>query len=285
MSAQMHSVGILPKQSRSLGLGAAGRGGKSFDMTLLWIGTSWKMNKTLGEGLVYVETLLRALPSIDRRLQPFIAPPFTALREVKQALSSSAVKVGAQNMHWEDTGAWTGEISPLMLADCGADFVELGHYERRRYFGETNHTVGLKTAAAVRHGIRPLVCVGETLAEREDGRAEDVLREQVTAALREVDGQAQSVDIMFAYEPVWAIGERGSPADPNYADRQHELIKRVARDVLRIELRVLYGGSVNMANAAEFINMRNIDGLFIGRSAWNAGNYIELMGKVSESLR
>jgi triosephosphate isomerase len=156
-------------------------------MALLWIGTSWKMNKTLGEGLAYAETLLRALPSVNHRLQPFIAPPFTLLREVKQALSGSAVKVGAQNMHWQDAGAWTGEISPLMLADCGADFVELGHYERRRYFGETNHTVSLKTAAAVRHGIRPLVCVGETLAEREAGRAEDVLREQVSTALRGVE--------------------------------------------------------------------------------------------------
>ncbi len=254
-------------------------------MELLWIGTSWKMNKTLGEGLTYAERLLRALPSIDRRLQPFIAPPFTALREVKQAISGSVVKVGAQNMHWQDAGAWTGEISPLMLADCDADFVELGHYERRRYFGETNHTVGLKTAAAVRHGISPLVCVGENLAEREAGRAEDVLREQVTAALRNVDGRAQAVDIKFAYEPVWAIGEGGSPADSNYADRQHELIKGIAMDMLGIELSVLYGGSVNMDNSAELINMRNIDGLFIGRSAWDAGDYIELMGKVSDFIR
>ena len=254
-------------------------------MALLWIGTSWKMNKTLGEGLAYAETLLRALPSVNHRLQPFIAPTFTLLREVKQALSGSAVKVGAQNMHWQDAGAWTGEISPLMLADCGADFVELGHYERRRYFGETNHTVGLKTAAAVRHGIRPLVCVGETLAEREAGRAEDVLREQVTAALREVGGKAQAVDIMFAYEPVWAIGERGSPADASYADRQHELIKSVSRDMLGIELIVLYGGSVNMNNSADLIYMKNINGLFIGRSAWNAEDYIDLMGKVSESIR
>jgi triosephosphate isomerase len=254
-------------------------------MALLWIGTSWKMNKTLGEGLAYAETLLRALPSVNHRLQPFIAPPFTLLREVKQALSGSAVKVGAQNMHWQDAGAWTGEISPLMLADCGADFVELGHYERRRYFGETNHTVSLKTAAAVRHGIRPLVCVGETLAEREAGRAEDVLREQVSTALRGVGSRAQAVGIMFAYEPIWAIGESGSPADPNYADRQHTLIKRISKEILSTEVSVLYGGSVNMDNSSELINMKNIDGLFIGRSAWDAGDYIDLMGKVSDSIR
>ena len=112
-------------------------------------------------------------------IQPFVIPPFTAARQVKAALAETGVKVGAQNMHWEDHGAWTGEISPLMLKDCALDMVELGHSERREHFGETNRTVGLKTAAALRHGLLPLVCVGETLVERDAGRAEEVLREQV----------------------------------------------------------------------------------------------------------
>jgi triosephosphate isomerase len=141
---------------------------------LRWIGTSWKMNKTLAEALVFADALARALPGVDPAIQPFVIPPFTAAREVKAALASTRVKVGAQNMHWEDEGAWTGEISPPMLRDCGLDLVEIGHSERREHFGETNRTVGLKTAAALRHGLTPLVCLGETLAERDAGRAEEV---------------------------------------------------------------------------------------------------------------
>src|SRR5262245_51280553 len=118
-----------------------------------WIGTSWKMNKTLPEALAFADALARALPEVDPAIQPFVIPPFTAARQVKAALAGTRVKVGAQNMHWDDQGAWTGEISPLMLTDCALDMVELGHSERREHFGETDRTVGLKTAAALRHGL------------------------------------------------------------------------------------------------------------------------------------
>ncbi|MCB1468728.1 MAG: triosephosphate isomerase, partial [Rhizobiaceae bacterium] len=131
-----------------------------------WIGTSWKMNKTLAEALSFADALKQSDTARDERIQRFIIPPFTAVREVKAALQGTSVKVGAQNMHWADDGAWTGEISPLMLRDCQLDIVELGHSERRAYFGETDETVGLKTEAAVRHGLIPLICIGETLAER-----------------------------------------------------------------------------------------------------------------------
>ncbi|TIS93244.1 MAG: triosephosphate isomerase, partial [Mesorhizobium sp.] len=116
-----------------------------------WVGTSWKMNKTLAEALDFAGALAGFVPGFDDRIQPFVIPPFTAVREVKRALSATRIKVGAQNMHWVDAGAWTGEISPVMLNDCGLDLVELGHSERREHFGETDRTVGLKTAAAVRH--------------------------------------------------------------------------------------------------------------------------------------
>src|ERR1700760_764265 len=140
-----------------------------------WVGTSWKMNKTLAEAREFALALAAADSVADPRIQRFVIPPFTAIREVKQILAETSVKVGAQNMHWAEGGAWTGEISPLMLKDCGMDLVELGHSERREHFGETDATVGLKVEAAVRHGLTPLICIGETLADREGGRAAAVL--------------------------------------------------------------------------------------------------------------
>src|SRR5688572_26086433 len=177
------------------------------------------MNKTFAEALAFAEALRGFVPECDPRIQPFIIPPFTAVREVKRTLAATRVKVGAQNMHWADGGAWTGEVSPPMLIDCGLDMVELGHSERRAHFGETDEMVGLKTAAAVRHDLTPLICVGETLAEREAGRADDVLAAQTRGALRFLEGRAREAQILLAYEPVWAIGESGIPATADYADQ------------------------------------------------------------------
>ena len=253
-------------------------------MARYWVGTSWKMNKTLAEGLAFAEALAAFVPDLDARIQPFVIPSFTAVREVKAALAGTRVKVGAQNMHWAEAGAWTGEISPLMLKDCGLDLVELGHSERREHFGETNATVGLKTASAVRHGLIPLVCVGETLAERESGRADEVLTAEVLGALEGLAGDALSAKILFAYEPVWAIGENGIPASADYADKQQALIKKVAATRLGAEPPVLYGGSVNPGNAAELVGQPHIDGLFIGRSAWQPEGYIDILKRVSAAI-
>lgn len=253
-------------------------------MARYWVGTSWKMNKTLAEGLAFAEALAAFVPGLDSAIQPFVIPAFTVVREVKAALAGTRVKVGAQNMHWAEAGAWTGEISPLMLKDCGLDLVELGHSERREHFGETNATVGLKTAAAVRHGLIPLVCVGETLAERESGRADEVLTAEVLGALEGLEGQERSAEILFAYEPVWAIGENGIPASADYADKQQALIKKVAATRLGTEPPVLYGGSVNPGNAAELVGQPHIDGLFIGRSAWQPEGYIDILKRVSAAI-
>lgn len=153
-----------------------------------WIGTSWKMHKTLAEAQAFAA----ALPAhADPGLQRFVIPPFTVLREVKAALAASSVLVGAQNLHWQDAGAWTGEISAPMLVDCGADMVEIGHSERRIHFGETDETVGLKVAAAVRNGLIPLICIGETINDRDAGRAAEVLARQVRAAFASVAGYGQ----------------------------------------------------------------------------------------------
>ena len=242
------------------------------------------MNKSLAEALAYAATLCNRLPEVDSRIQPFVIPPFTDMREVKAALAATRVKVGAQNMHWADAGAWTGEISPPMLKDCGLDLVELGHSERREHFGETDRTVGLKAAAAVRHGLVPLICVGETLAERNEGRAVEVLAAQVEGALQFLEGAALREKILFAYEPVWAIGEGGSPASADYADEQQARIKKTAAARLGSEPQVLYGGSVNPRNAAELIAMPHVDGLFIGRAAWQADDYVDILKLVAAAI-
>ena len=242
-----------------------------------WIGTSWKMNKTLAEARAFAEGLAAA--EIDPRLQPFVIPPFTAVREVKAMLAERPVKVGAQNMHWADSGAWTGEVSPVMLNDCGLDLVELGHSERRTHFGETDETVALKTEAAVRHGLIPLICIGETAEEKDAGRADVVLKAQVEGALGRLDDGQRAAPILLAYEPVWAIGESGTPASPDYADERHARIIEVAEAVTGRPLPCLYGGSVNRDNCAELFARPHIDGLFIGRSAWSVDGYLDILAR------
>ncbi|MDF8355179.1 triose-phosphate isomerase [Ensifer adhaerens] len=250
----------------------------------LWVGTSWKMNKTLAEAMVFADGLAAADASRDDRIQRFVIPPFTAVREVKARLSGTSVKVGAQNMHWDDAGAWTGEVSPPMLADCNLDVVELGHSERREHFGETDRTVGLKTAAAVRHGLVPLICIGETLSEREAGEADQVLKRQVEGALALLEGAAKKATILLAYEPVWAIGVNGIPATADYADERHKRIAEVAEAALGRRVPVLYGGSVNPGNCEELITQAHIDGLFIGRSAWDVTDYLDILQRVAKAI-
>ncbi len=244
-----------------------------------WVGTSWKMNKTLAEAKVFAEGLAAADGGRDARIQRFIIPPFTAVREVKAMLADTSVKVGAQNMHWADEGAWTGEVSPAMLKDCNLDLVELGHSERREHFGETDETVGLKTEAAVRHGLVPLICIGETLADRESGNATDVLEKQVRGALSRLDAGQKQAEILLAYEPVWAIGEKGIPATADYAEARHAEIAEVAESILGRHIPCLYGGSVNPQNCEELIACPNIDGLFIGRSAWKVEGYLDILAR------
>ncbi|MDX8533713.1 triose-phosphate isomerase [Mesorhizobium sp. VK25A] len=252
-------------------------------MPQLWIGTSWKMNKTLAQARAFADGLL-AGPEGDARIQRFVIPPFTAAREVKAMLKDTSVKVGAQNMHWADEGAWTGEISPPMLKDCNLDIVELGHSERREHFGETDETVGLKTEAAVRHGLTPLICIGETLAEREAGVARDVLDRQVRGALSKLGAAQKSAPILLAYEPVWAIGIKGIPATSDYADARQAEIVATAHDMLGRRVPCLYGGSVNPGNCAELIACPHIDGLFIGRSAWAVEGYLDILARCAATL-
>ncbi len=183
-------------------------------------------------------------------------------------------------MHWADDGAWTGEISPTMVKECGATLVEIGHSERRAHFGETDETVGLKTAAALHHGLIALVCIGDTRSEYDAGRTSEVLEKQVRAALSGV-GSNPDGEIVIAYEPVWSIGERGTPADPDFVDEQHRKIKAVVADCLASGgLDVLYGGSVNSQNCSLLAAKPHIDGLFIGRSGWTAEGFLGIVDDV-----
>ena len=253
--------------------------------TQFWVGTSWKMNKTLAEAQAFAEALKAVDEQAEESIQRFVIPSFTNVREVKQILKGTSVKVGAQNMHWADQGAWTGEVSPLMLKDCELDIVELGHSERREHFGETNETVGRKVEAAVRHGLVPLICIGETLADKESGKAADVLAEEVRGALQYLTDAQKIAPILFAYEPVWAIGENGIPASAAYADARQAEILDVAQSVLGHKVPCLYGGSVNPQNCEELIACEHIDGLFIGRSAWNVEGYIDILSKCAAVVR
>lgn len=248
-----------------------------------WIGTSWKMNKTRPEARAYAERLAAADVSMTTAARLFVIPPFTAIADVAAILAGTRVRVGAQNMHWAEAGAYTGEISAAMIKDCGASLVEIGHSERRTHFGETDETVGLKTRAAVDAGLLALVCVGETRAEYESGETAAVLARQVAAAIRLVD-PVDHRSVVIAYEPVWSIGEGGIPADPDFADAQHARIKDLTRARLGVPLDVVYGGSVNPGNAVSLASRRHIDGLFIGRSAWSAEGYIGIVESVTAAL-
>jgi len=238
------------------------------------------MNKTVAEAERYTRDLLRALDARDTDATIFVIPPFTALAAVCRVAAGTRLTIGAQTMHWADDGAYTGEISPPMLRDCGARLVELGHFERRTHFAETDATVNRKVLAALAHGLRPLVCIGETEQERDLGTAAEVLARQVTTALDGVPAERIS-ELLVAYEPGWAIGAGGTDADPNYVAAMHARIRSVVAqshgaDAAR-QVTVLYGGSVNARNAAEFAGSPEVGGLFVGRAAWEVESFVAVI--------
>ena len=245
----------------------------------LWIGTSWKMNKLRAEAIAFADRLAREEVARSTAVQLFVIPPFTSVREVADRLAGTRVMVGVQNVHWAEAGAWTGEISAAMAADAGATLAEIGHSERRAHFGETDDTVSRKVAASLAHGLTPLVCVGDTRAEYDAGRTAEALHRQVEAAFSRV-APADAPRVVIAYEPVWSIGEGGTPADPGFADDQHARIKALVRAATGHKPRVLYGGSVNPGNCVGLATRPAIDGLFIGRSAWDVAGYLGIVANV-----
>ena len=248
-----------------------------------WIGTSWKMNKLRSDAHAFAEAVKSSSVAQTQAVQPFVISPFPYIADVAEKLKDTRFKVGAQNMHWSDAGAWTGEISPLMLKDCGATLVEIGHSERRTFFNETDETVALKTQAAVKHGLTAVVCIGDTKAEYDSGRTAEALERQVRGLLKYVAGEATN-NVIIAYEPVWSIGEGGIPASPEFANEQHIKIATLVKILTGGTLPILYGGSVNPGNCVELATQSHIDGLFIGRSAWDATGFIGIVEAVTAAL-
>lgn len=248
-------------------------------MSPLWIGTSWKMTKTLAEGRAWAEGLRDHLASehggqVPSGVQPFVIPSFTATTTVRSVLGEgSPVLLGVQNAHWEDEGAWTGEVSVPQARDAGAQVVEIGHSERREHFGETVETTRLKVAAALRHGLTPLLCIGESAEVKEAGGSSAFILEQAAGALEGLSAE-ELARVVIAYEPIWAIGEKGRPA------AVEELVEPFAALGEQYSGKVaglLYGGSVNLDNAADLLGIEHVTGLFVGRTAWKLEGYLELL--------
>jgi triosephosphate isomerase len=248
-----------------------------------WLGTNWKMHKTREQAHAFARTLKASAFSTSDLARLFIIPPMPYVEGMAGIMKDTKVMVGVQNIHWADQGAWTGEVSAPMAKEIGATLAEIGHSERRQHFNETDDGVARKTAAAVRNGLLALVCVGDTRAEYDAGAAGDALARQTRFALRDVGKDALG-HVVIAYEPVWSIGEGGIPADPDFANQQHARIKEVTADILGEALPVLYGGSVNPQNCCELAAKPDIDGLFIGRSAWDANGFIGIIDAVTKML-
>ncbi len=242
------------------------------------IAANWKMYKTPVQAQEFVQAFLPLVANHDRD-EIVLCPSDTSLSVVIAAVSGSNVAVGAQNMYFADEGAFTGETSPLMLKAINATHVILGHSERREYFGETDETVNKKLLAALNHGLKPIVCVGEVLAERESGKTEEVLLRQIRKALEGVTG-GQCMSTVIAYEPVWAIGT-GKTATPEMAEEAHAIIRKdIARTLGRKvadATRILYGGSVKPENAASLMSQPEIDGALVGGASLDPQSFAKIV--------
>src|SRR3972149_3797230 len=245
----------------------------------VFVGTNHKMVKTNQQTLDYLRALQKLTADIPRsQFELFVLPPYITLADACRQVDQSLITIGAQNMHWEEQGQFTGEISPVMLKDVGVRLVMVGHAERRQIFGETDEMVNHRVLASLRHGFQTLICIGETADDKRYGTSRERLAEQIKIGLYGVTQEAWK-QIWVAYEPVWAIGEHGEEADPLYVNHMHAHIRETLTHSkgYNREIPVLYGGSVNLANASELINQPEVDGLFIGRAAWDADNFNKIL--------
>lgn len=254
----------------------------------LYFGSNLKMYKNIHETLSYLKELQQLTRDLDRTsCTLFIIPSFTSLAQASTETDQNLIWLGAQNMCWEEEGQFTGEISPLMLQELGLKIVELGHSERRHVFGESNEMLRKKVKMSLSHNFTTLLCVGETGAEKDCGISNEILRIQLKTALR--DTEAKDIPrLWIAYEPVWAIGVNGKPASTEYAQEKHAVIRYTLMEIFGeygSQIPILYGGSVNPQNANELIQQPAIDGLFVGRSAWNAEKFNLLIRHAIEAFR
>lgn len=239
---------------------------------------NWKMNKTSDEAEALVKGVISAVSGVDG-VDVVVCPPYTSLERISGVLAGSPVALGAQNMHWEANGAFTGEVSGSMLLTCGCKYVILGHSERRQYFGETDKSVNKRLKTALRVGLKPIVCVGETLEERKSEVTTQVVRKQVTGGLEGILAN-EAKDLVLAYEPVWAIGT-GLTASPDQAEAVHGMIRQVLADLydetVAQSVRIQYGGSVKPDNAVDLFGQPNIDGGLIGGAALDADSFAAIV--------
>jgi len=242
---------------------------------------NWKMYKTYGEAVELVKGLSAGIKKTEGR-EYLLFPPSPYLKEISSICVSTEFVTGAQNMYFENQGAFTGEISPLMVKDCGASFVLIGHSERRHVFHETDEDVNKKIKAAIAHGLEPLLCVGELLEEREKDETVSVLRRQLAGAYSGIQ-KSDAVKISIAYEPVWAIGT-GKVATPEIAEEAHVSIRDIMREIYGDDIAsgvsILYGGSVKPDNIAGLNKMNNIDGFLVGGASLEVKSFLEIINAV-----
>ncbi len=234
---------------------------------------NWKMNKTASEAVEFVNALKANVA--DTASEVVVGVPFVCLPGVVAAVKGTNIKVAAQNMHWEENGAFTGEVSGPMLADLGVDYVIIGHSERREYFGETNETVNKKAHAVLKYGMTPIICCGETLTQREQGVTADHVRYQIKVALLGLTAE-QVKQVVIAYEPIWAIGT-GKTATNEQANEVCAIIRNTIKELYGEDVsnatRIQYGGSVNAKNAADLFAMSDIDGGLVGGASLKVDDF------------
>ena len=240
---------------------------------------NWKMNKTASEATSFVCELERQITNADS-VQIGLTPPFTALQAARDALGPTPrFLLGAQNLYWEDKGAFTGEVSGPMLKELGCRFVLIGHSERRQYFGDQDSWTNKKISAAIRHDLQPILCVGETLQDRDAGHTDAVIQRQLHTALTGID-TSSLISMTIAYEPVWAIGT-GRAATPEQAVSVHQMIRRTIDELHKAEMgrriRILYGGSVTPTNIGDFLRSDEIDGALVGGACLDPASFATLI--------
>jgi triosephosphate isomerase len=251
-------------------------------MRIPLIAGNWKMNTTLSEAVALVKKMRPDLERIEG-VEKVICPPFVSLAQVKELIKGSSIKLGAQNLYFEEKGAYTGEISPLMLAEL-CQFVIIGHSERRRYFNESEEIIDKKVKAALKVGLKPILCIGETLEENEAGKTQEVLIRQLGSSVQVY----YSGGLVLAYEPVWAIGTgraaSGKQADDTIGFIRQRISKQCGKETAQ-EVRILYGGSVTADNIAEFINQPEIDGALVGGASLKADQFLSIVRQTAEIKR
>lgn len=241
------------------------------------IAGNWKMNKTIKESLEMIEELKSF--DLDKNVEKVLCVPFLSLKDMKKACEGTDIKIGAQNMHWEESGAFTGEVSPIMLKELDIDYVIIGHSERRLYFNETDETVNKKVLKALEYNINPIMCVGETLEEKEAGNEKEVVKNQIVKGLKDVPSEDME-KIVVAYEPIWAIGT-GKTASSDDANEMIGYIRQIIEEIynndVKEKVRIQYGGSVKPSNVSELMEKEEIDGALVGGASLNAQDFKDLV--------